>query len=204
LYTIRPPYLLRKYYPQMIWRASFLNKTLYLTFDDGPIPEVTPWVLQQLKEYNAKATFFCVGKNVLQYPDIYQQVLEEGHVVGNHTFNHLNGWKTDTMDYLENIGECSRFVKSSLFRPPYGKVKKTQLRFIESQYKVIMWDVLSGDFDQSISPQKCLENVLEYSREGSIIVFHDSLKAFKNLSYTLPKVLEIYAKQGYRFSALPS
>ncbi len=188
----------------MVWRASFLDKTLYLTFDDGPIPEVTPWVLQQLKEYNAKATFFCVGKNVLQYPNIYQQILEEGHRVGNHTFNHLNGWKTDTMDYLENIGECGRLVNSPLFRPPYGKIKKSQLRSIETQYQIIMWDVLSGDFDQSIDPQECLENVLEYSREGSIIVFHDSLKAFKNLSYTLPKVLEHFANKGYQFTSLPS
>jgi peptidoglycan-N-acetylglucosamine deacetylase len=212
MYLAYSPFWLRWFYRDLTWHKSRSDKCIYITFDDGPIPVVTPWVLNILKQFNVKATFFCIGDNVGKHPDIYQQILADGHSVGNHTFNHLNGWKTNDADYLANIKQCSELVQSNLFRPPYGRIKKSQISNLQSpisnlqspisNLQIIMWDVLSGDFDINLSPEKCLKNVLKYSRNGSIIVFHDSLKAFKRLEYALPLALEILQKKGYNFSQL--
>ncbi|MBI2271732.1 MAG: polysaccharide deacetylase family protein [Bacteroidetes bacterium] len=199
---IRPPYAVRKLFSSLIWRIPTAEKKIYLTFDDGPIPEVTPWVLDILKKHNAKATFFCIGQNVEKNPDLYKRISDEGHSTGNHTYNHLNGWKTRNSEYFSNIEKCSALVRSKLFRPPYGKIKKSQISDLRSQYSLVMWDVLSYDFDQSVSPEKCLSNVIRYSREGSIIVFHDSLKAQRNLEYALPKAIEQLSLKGFSFEAL--
>lgn len=178
------------------------TKTVYLTFDDGPIPEATPWVLDQLQEYNAKATFFCVGENVRKYPKIYQRILDEGHTVGNHTYNHLNAWKTKKHTYLSNVEEASEVIDSKLFRPPYGKLTPALSKKIAEDYDIIMWDILSGDFDSNISAEKCLSNVKKNAREGSIIVFHDSIKAIDKLKVVLPHVLAYFSDQGIEMKAI--
>lgn len=193
-----------KLFPELIWHLSSREESkenhLYLTFDDGPTPEVTPWVLDCMKEYNAKATFFCLGRNVERYPEIYKQILDEGHMVGNHTYSHLKGWNTSNSEYLNDISLAGQIVESNLFRPPYGRVRKTQIREIRKDYNIVMWDVLSQDYNGSITPQKCLENVESNIKPGSIIVFHDSDKARKNLYYTLPQILEKYSSD---FEFLP-
>jgi len=173
-----------------------------LTFDDGPIPEVTPWVLDQLAEHEAKATFFCVGENAVRHPNIYSRIHAGGHTVGNHTYNHLNGWTTSREDYLKNVEQCASVVDSRLFRPPYGKLTRRKALVLQEQYKLVMWDVLSGDFDQSISPEACFQNVASNTKPGSIIVFHDSLKSELNLRYALPKVLSLFSERNYEFEAL--
>lgn len=192
-------------FPQYIWDFRTRHKSVWLTFDDGPIPEITEWVLDQLGQYNAKATFFCIGDNVRKHPDVFNKVLEAGHTIGNHTFNHLNGWKTENPDYIDNVELCRQQIgklttaNSRLFRPPYGKIKRKQAQILrKSGYKIIMWDIVSADFDQAISPSACLDNVLKNVTPGSIIVFHDSVKAFKNLEYALPKTLEFLSENGYR------
>lgn len=190
------------FFRSITWRIPTTEKVIYLTFDDGPIPEVTPWVLETLAIFNAKATFFCIGDNVRKYPNIYKQILAKKHRVGNHTFNHLNGWRTWNKNYLANIDKCSEYVTSTLFRPPYGKLKPSQTRQIRKEYQVVLWDVLSGDFDAEITSEMCLENVIKNATKGSIIVFHDSLKAEKHLRYVLPKVLEFYSKKDFRFETL--
>jgi peptidoglycan/xylan/chitin deacetylase (PgdA/CDA1 family) len=199
---IRPYHLYQKIYRQALWHKSRKEACIYLTFDDGPIPEVTPWVLETLKRYNALATFFCVGENAIKNEFAYQQILNEGHAVGNHTHKHLNGWKTVNDIYLNSVENCAKIIKSNLFRPPYGKLKLSQYKKIKPDYKIVMWDVLSYDFDKGTGPEKCLKNVLKYSREGSIIVFHDSFKAQVNLRYTLPKVLDYFTKKGFKFCSL--
>lgn len=207
MYLTTSPWFLRIFYPQFVWKISTKGKNIYLTFDDGPHETATSFVLNELKKYNAKATFFCIGKNVAEYPDIFQQIINEGHSVGNHTFNHLNGWKTDDEVYVENILKADELIHSSLFRPPYGRMKKSQwskLRIPNSELrtKVIMWSILSGDFDIHLSPEKCLSNVLRSAESGSIIVFHDSTKAFERMSFALPHVLEHFANKGYSFKAI--
>ena len=220
MYSVRPNLLMRKFYSSAIWRIPTKEKKIFLTFDDGPIPELTPWVLSLLKEYKAKATFFCVGANIEKHPDIFRQIISDGHSIGNHTYDHLNGWRTKTPNYLQNIESCGKslqFAVSGLqlnsqklktenrklmFRPPYGKMKRSQFSILNSQFSIVMWDVLSGDFDQTISEEKCLKNVLTKTREGSIVVFHDSIKAKKNLFYTLPKFLEHFSKKGFAFECL--
>ncbi|HKO75723.1 MAG TPA: polysaccharide deacetylase family protein [Flavobacterium sp.] len=199
-----------------------MENKIYLTFDDGPTPEITEWVLEQLKKHQAKATFFCIGKNINSHKDIFFKIIDEGHSIGNHTYNHLKGWITSTEDYLDNIALCKSEInnaspvryssglnsaicnlQSLLFRPPYGKIRKSQSKKLHQLgYKIIMWDVLSADFDQTITPEKCLENVLQNVQSGSIIVFHDSLKAFKNLEYTLPRSLEILKQRGFIFEVI--
>lgn len=182
---------------------------MYLTFDDGPIPEVTPWVLEQLRKYNAKATFFCVGENLHQHPEIAKQAVAEGHVLANHTYNHLKGWQTPPEKYAANTTQCQQEVeqlqqsgKKKLFRPPYGRISNKQGRQLRSSYEIIMWDVLTNDYDRSLSPAACLRNSIKYTQSGSIIVFHDSLKAKRNMMYALPRFLEHFTRQGYTFETL--
>ena len=206
-YFVKTPGWLKKIYDSYIWSIPGSDKILYLTFDDGPHPEATPFVLRELKKHNVLATFFCIGKNVVSYPGIYKQVLQEGHSIGNHTYNHLNGWKTNNDDYLKDIALASNEIDSYLFRPPYGRITSFQAKNLKpamkgKEPKVIMWDVLSGDFDTACSPQQCLANVLFASVPGSIIVFHDSEKAFARLKYALPRVLQYFSEKGYLFKSL--
>jgi peptidoglycan-N-acetylglucosamine deacetylase len=209
MYLAATPWWLKKLYPQYVWNKSRQEKALYLTFDDGPHPIITPWVLELLQAYRAKASFFCIGKNVVKYPEIYHQILQQGHTVGNHTQNHLNGWKTKPTKYLQDIAEAGTHIKSNFFRPPYGRITKLQAAalFKEQQSfsekpQVIMWDVLSGDFDTTLTPVSCSKKVLKHGRNGSIIVFHDSDKAWPRLEYSLPKVLEHFKGMGFVFKAL--
>ena len=212
MYLVKSPWWLKMLYPQMVWNKSRLEKTIFLTFDDGPIPEVTPWVLKTLKAYEAKATFFCIGDNIQKHPDIFAELKADGHSIGNHTQNHLKGWTVADDIYLDNISQCSHWMDSDLFRPPYGRIKRSQIREIQNSkfktqnrdqaFKIIMWDVLSGDFDIQLSPEKCLQNILRNTGNGSIIVFHDSLKAWERLAYVLPKALEFWQKEGYSFGVL--
>jgi peptidoglycan-N-acetylglucosamine deacetylase len=199
---IQPPYLIRKIFSDFIWRFSSEEKNLYLTFDDGPEPLVTPIVLDILKEHEAFATFFCVGENVKKHPHIYTRILAEGHSVGNHTFNHLNGWKTSSQIYLRNIEACENLMPSKLFRPPYGKLTGTQAISIKNQYTIIMWDVLSRDYNAKIKPDDCLNNILKYCRNGSIILMHDSIKAKENVLYALPKMLQHFKNSGFDFKSI--
>ena len=190
-------------FPKYIWDIPNTEKKVFLTFDDGPIPEVTEWTLEQLKMHNAKATFFCIGDNVQKHPEVFKKVIENGHSIGNHTFNHLKGWGTSHKEYLENTKLCDdQFAfhnsATSLFRPPYGKIKPSQSKALRKLgYEIIMWDIISMDFDQTITPEKCLDNVLKNIESGSIIVFHDSRKAWKNLEYVLPKTLEFLNEKGF-------
>jgi peptidoglycan/xylan/chitin deacetylase (PgdA/CDA1 family) len=190
----------------MVWKIpSGIRPTVYLTFDDGPHPTATPFVLEQLKRYDAKATFFCIGKNVVEYPDVYAQILEAGHRTGNHTQHHLNGWDTDTEQYIADIIEASKHIDSRLFRPPYGRIKKAQAYMLtesKQPWTLIMWDVLSADFDIKITPEQCLENVLKHIKPGSIVVFHDSVKAWDRMSHALPGVLEYCKQQGWAMEAI--
>lgn len=202
MYLAKTPKLIQNLFPNFTWRIPTEEKLLYLTFDDGPIPEVTPWVLDQLAQYDAKATFFCVGDNVRKHYDVFEQVVDAGHAIGNHTFNHLNGWGTENITYFHNIRHCAHLVQSNLFRPPYGKLMPRQAQFLQRHYNIIMWEVLSGDFDQRISPEQCMKNVIDNACPGSIIVFHDSIKAFANLEYALPKVLDYFSNEGYQFDSL--
>ena len=206
-YFVKTPVWLKRIYHSYVWSIPVNDKILYLTFDDGPHPEATPFVLKELKKHNALATFFCIGKNVVAYPGIYNQIIKEGHSVGNHTYNHLNGWKTNNDEYLKDIALASQEIDSAFFRPPYGRITSFQAKNLKAvmkgkEPKVIMWDVLSGDFDIACTPQQCLANVLLGSVSGSIIVFHDSEKAFPKLEYTLPRMLNHFSEKGYLFKAL--
>jgi peptidoglycan/xylan/chitin deacetylase (PgdA/CDA1 family) len=203
-YTARIPSWFIKLNSSLVWTIPTAEKELYLTFDDGPHETATPFVLDQLKDYNAKATFFCLGKNVKAYPGIYERILDDGHAPGNHTFNHLDGWKAKNSLYVNDIAEAAKYIDSKLFRPPYGKISPFLSRLLRKKlnYKIIMWHVLSGDFDVKLSPQKCLENVLLNAERGSIIVFHDSTKALERMQFALPNVLKYFADKGYAFKAL--
>lgn len=205
MYLVKSPRLLKKYYSSLIWDVKPDKPCIYLTFDDGPIPIVTTHILNILKQYNAKATFFCIGDNVAKHPDIFEQLLKNGHIIGNHTYNHLKGWKTDNKTYLNNFLLADKILDVPLFRPPYGRIKKQQIKDLQTarpDIKIIMWDVLSGDFDIDLSPEACLNNVLKHTEAGSIIVFHDSLKAFDRVKYVLPRALEAWSKAGYEFCSL--
>jgi peptidoglycan-N-acetylglucosamine deacetylase len=206
-YFIKTPWLLKKMYSSYIWNIQTKEKILYLTFDDGPHPAATPFVLDELNKYQAKATFFCIGKNVLSGPAIYKRILDEGHAVGNHTQHHLNGWKTKDNVYLEDVAEAAKYIDSNLFRPPYGRIRTFQAKNIHHVIKnpgakIIMWSVLSADFDPGVSKEECLQHVILNSTKGSIIVFHDSEKAFPRLEYALPAILKFFVEKGFRFESL--
>jgi peptidoglycan/xylan/chitin deacetylase (PgdA/CDA1 family) len=209
-YLAKTPGLLKSMYPSCIWNFPRHEKVMYFTFDDGPHPVATPFVLDTLKEYNAKGTFFCIGKNVAAHPDIYKRILNEGHATGNHTFNHLNGWKTSDEEYIKDIGEAKKYIDSKLFRPPYGRITKFQIRLLTASenvkqktvFKIIMWDVLSGDFHITSTPEKCMRNVTAHSKEGSIVVFHDSEKALPRMQKTLQESLRFFSERGFRFDTI--
>lgn len=200
---VHPPALLRNMHTDRLWRVATSDKKIYLTFDDGPIPGVTHRVLDILRDYNARATFFCVGANIEKNPDVYQQILAEGHSTGNHTWSHMNGWKNDSNRYYADVEKCAAVCDSKLFRPPYGRMKPSQSRYLRKQgYKMIMWDVLSCDFDPHITKEQCLTNVLRYTREGSLVIFHDSVKAADKMLYALPQMLEHFRDKGFTFEKL--
>lgn len=201
-YLTKTPGILKSLYKSCIWNFSPATNAVYLTFDDGPHPEATPFVLEQLKKYDAKATFFCIGKNVVEHPDIYQQILLEGHAVGNHTHNHLNGWNTGTDKYIANIKEAAGYIRSDLFRPPYGRISPFQVKQLKQDYRIIMWDILSGDFDTDITGEACVQNVVFKLQPGSIVVFHDSSKAWDRMQYALPRVLEHCKRKGWKLEAI--
>ena len=212
------------FYPSLMWKIPSSLKTLYLTFDDGPIPEITPWVLKTLNDYNAKATFFCVGENIYKYPEVYDQILEDGHRTANHTYNHIKGWETSLKDYLQNIHlaeevlknqnqkffdnddfgiKSETFKQQKLFRPPYGRITPFQINKLQKLgYKIVMWDVISGDFDAEISAEDCYNNVVNNCESGSIVVFHDSIKASEKIKEVLPLVLDYYKLQSFKFEAI--
>jgi len=206
MYFIKTPFWLRLIYRSCIWRKPNQERVLYLSFDDGPHPEATPFVLAQLAYFNAKASFFCIGKNVQLYPEIYATIIAAGHVVGNHTQNHMNGWKNNTENYIADIQEATKVIDSNLFRPPYGRISFAQIKALRSDpslpTEIIMWDVLSGDFDTTINGEQCAQNVIQHAGPGSIIVFHDSAKAMDRLRIALPKVLLHFSNLGYQFKTL--
>jgi len=218
-YFIKTSNLLKFIFTKWVWSFCTKQKNIYLTFDDGPTPEITEWTLNQLQKYNAKATFFCIGKNIEKHPEIFQKIIAEKHTIGNHTHNHLNGWKTNLQDYLTNFLRADQTIlhninlhsgsdkmvtqTAKLFRPPYGKISLKQSKKIRKKgYKIIMWDVLSADFDTTISKKECLKNVIQNVKSGSIVVFHDSEKANEKLKFVLPKTLEYYSEKGYRFKGI--
>lgn len=201
------PKVVKKMFPNYIWNIDSNEKTLYLTFDDGPTPEITDWVLECLKKHNAKATFFCIGKNIEQHPDIYQNIIKNGHAIGNHTFNHLKGWKTTIDSYLIDVIQTQDILNiqnQKLFRPPYGRMKPKQAKLlIDKGFQIVMWSVLSVDWAKNVSEIQCYKNIVDNASSGDIVVFHDSVKASRNLQYTLPKVLEYYGNLGYNFKSIP-
>ena len=212
-FWVKTNYFVKKVFPKYVWDIPNRENKVFLTFDDGPTPEITEWVLEQLKEFDAKATFFCIGNNIEKHPAIFQKIIEAQHAIGNHTFNHLKGWETGTNEYVANTRKCSQLIEKqetrskkqekALFRPPYGKIKPSQSRILRRLgYKIIMWDVLSRDFDKTSTPEECLSNVLQHVESGSIIVFHDSVKAADKMLYALPRVLKYFSEEGYAFETL--
>lgn len=199
---VRPPLLLRAFYKGAVWRMDKNQPTVYLTFDDGPIPGLTEWILDALKQYNVKATFFCVGENILKHPQIFERILQEGHQVGNHTYNHLKGWATDDKFYYKNILKCQAYTKNNLFRPPYGRITRRQYQALSKSYKIVFWDVLTHDYDKTLPQKKCLQNSIKYTRNGSVVVFHDNIKAENNVKFALPQYIEHFLKLNYKFATL--
>lgn len=216
MYFNNAGWFLSTLYPSLIWNKRGDDKIIYLTFDDGPIPEITDFVLEELEKFKAPATFFCVGDNISRHPAVFKKILSAGHKIGNHTFNHLNGWKTEDEAYLQNISLCEETIYAMtkevykaeaslvprLFRPPYGLIKRSQIKKLEGQYQIVMWDVLTGDFNKELSPEKCLHKAIKYTSKGSIVIFHDSIKAERNLRYALPRFLDHFSSSGYRFEVL--
>ena len=207
LFSKTPP-LLKTIYPDCLWKVNTTEKKIYLTFDDGPIPEITPYVLDELKKWNAHATFFCIGKNMETNPEIFQRIVSEGHSTGNHTYNHLNGWSYSNKDYFENIEKCDSVIagcglrNADLFRPPYGKLTPSQYRHLKKKYRIAMWDVLAFDFDLNVTAEKVVENVLKHAEAGSIIVMHDSVKAKPKVEFALPIILNHFSEKGFKFEKL--
>ena len=203
LYFIKTPKILQRLFVDFLWKIDTDEKVIYLTFDDGPHPVITPWIIDLMNQYDAKGTFFLIGDAVSRYPDLYQLYKANGHQVGNHTYKHIKGWQSRKKNYLKEIAQCAEVVDSSLFRPPYGQINLNAIREIKKQYRVVMWDVLSCDFDTENSSEICLSNVINYSKKGSIVVFHENEKSMKNIMYALPKVLDYFTKLGYLFKAIP-
>jgi peptidoglycan/xylan/chitin deacetylase (PgdA/CDA1 family) len=198
------PLWMRAFYPNRIWQMPNNHKVIYLSFDDGPHQHITPQVLSMLEDYQAKASFFCVGDNVRKYPEVFSNIIQRGHAVGNHSFHHLNGWKADKQAYVNDIVKANALIQSNLFRPPYGRLKSKQARVLKSLgYEIIMWTLLSSDYDEQLSKEKCAERLLKRIRPGAIVLFHDSDKAKRNMIYALERLLYEGARQGYRFEALP-
>jgi peptidoglycan-N-acetylglucosamine deacetylase len=204
LLLIQPRSFLKLIYPKAIWKINTSEKIIYLTFDDGPIPGLTEWVLDELKKYNAKATFFCVGANILKNPTIFERIALEGHRVANHTMFHPKGFKTKNLDYLKEVNQCKELVKNDLFRPPYGQLKRSQYKaLLDKGFKIIFWDVISYDYEK-INEKACLNNVIRNTKPGSIVLFHDNYKAEKNLRYSLPLYLKHFAHLQYKFNVIGS
>lgn len=202
---ITTPKILRMFYPSFLWEMPKGEKKIYITFDDGPHPTITPQVLEILKKFNAKATFFCIGNNVNKYKETFELIKKEGHAVGNHTFNHERGWMTKTSDYVKSVMEADKLIQSPLFRPPHGRIKSSQIKSLKKAFqhlRIIAWSVISYDWDKSLSPDDCFNNVIKNADDGSIIVFHDSEKAFNNMIPALTKVLEYYTERGFAFEKL--
>jgi peptidoglycan/xylan/chitin deacetylase (PgdA/CDA1 family) len=204
-YFYKIPFFIQFLFPFFVWNKPNNEKKIYLTFDDGPIPEITPWIIEQLNIYQAKATFFVVGDNVNKHPEVFYKLLEYGHSIGNHTYNHFNGWKKNTKNYIDNVNECELIIKSEtnsfskIFRPPYGKIFPNQVIELKKKgYQIILWDVLSGDYNQNLSPEQCLKNVFKNIKSGSIIVFHDNIKAIENLQYVLPRTLDFLKENNFK------
>jgi len=204
MYLVKTPQFVQKLFPNFVWKMPTAEKQIYLTFDDGPTSDLTPWILEQLAEYNAKATFFCVGEQIEQHPENFQLITEAGHAIGNHTYSHPNGWGAENISYFHDVRHCADLVQSDLFRPPYGRLMPKQVQFLERHYQIIMWDVMAGDFDENLSKEDCLSNVIKNTKNGSIVVLHDNKKAQEKLQYVLPKVLEHFAAQGYQFCDVAS
>ena len=205
MYLHKTPKWLGSIFPDILWNINTEAKEIYLTFDDGPVPDVTPWVLEQLDQYNAKATFFMVGGNIEKHYSLLKEVKDRKHTIGNHTFNHLNGWSTDSQTYIENITKTEKLLginSSRLFRPPHGRLIWSQYQNIKKSFKIVMWDVLSGDFNRSLSPEKCLNNSIRATVPGSVVVFHDSSKTIDKLKYVLPRYLEYFNALNFKFKAL--
>lgn len=205
-FWVKTKSFVKRIFPNYVWDIPNHENKVYLTFDDGPTPEITEWTLEKLRQYNAKATFFCIGNNIEKHPAIFQKVIAEGHAIGNHTYDHLKGWKTSNEEYIDNIMLCQAGITDQqpttdnhqLFRPPYGKIKPSQSRKLRTLgYTIIMWDIISYDFDAKTTREDCLDNVLKNIKSGSIIVFHDSVKAKENLQYALPKTLEFLKEKGF-------
>jgi peptidoglycan/xylan/chitin deacetylase (PgdA/CDA1 family) len=213
---VKTPHCIRALAPDVLWQMPSSEKKLYLTFDDGPVPEVTSFVLEQLKKHRAKATFFCIGDNVRKHPDVFREVLDDGHTIGNHTIHHISGWQLSEEVYLEEVASCEKELKTAknkenengidtgtkLFRPPYGKLKPSQYKKLKAQYQIVLWDVLSYDFDVNISGETVAENIINNAESGSIVVLHDSAKAFPRLKIALPKVLEHFSENGWKFESI--
>ncbi len=210
--VFRTPFFLPWLYPELLWKAETQEKKIFLTFDDGPVPGPTGFVLETLKKFNARATFFCIGDNVRKHPDVFAKVVEAGHSIGNHTFNHLKGWNYSIQEYINNVELCANQFKLSgiqssesiiqpLFRPPYGRIKRNQIKALHN-YRIVMWDVLTHDYAKSYSPERCLTDSIKATRPGSIVVFHDSVKAERNMMYALPRYLEHFSDKGFSFEAL--
>lgn len=203
----RTPFFLPLLYPSLTWRLPSSSNELYLTFDDGPVSGPTDFVLDELKKFSIIATFFCIGDNIRKYPDVFSKIAEGGHTIGNHTYNHLNGWRTSSQEYIDNIEKFEQQLsiadckQSTVFRPPYGKITRSQIKRL-AHYKIIMWDVLSQDYNKNLSPEKCLRNTIKATRPGSIIVFHDSFKAERNLRFALPRFISHFHDKGYTFKAI--
>ena len=202
MFIERVPKLYRSLYSGSHWRFNTDKKVVYLTFDDGPIPEITPWVLDLLDKYNIKATFFCVGDNVRKYPEIYQMVQDRGHIVGNHTFHHVQGLKITTKSYVKDVEKAEELIKSKLFRPPHGHMRLPQFYALRDKYKIIMWDVVTRDYSHLMTSDDVFKVVKKYTRNGSIIVFHDSIKAGNRMKEALPRSIEWLLEQGYTFQLI--
>ncbi len=198
---ITPPKFIRKMFPDLVWQIED-ERGVYLTFDDGPTPGITAWILATLRRYDAKATFFVLGKNVEMYPDLYAKILAEGHRVGNHTYSHQKGWRMPLEQYVEDIDFASDIVQSNLFRPPYARITLSQLRTLSKRYKIVMWSIISRDYNRKLTGEMCLRGVLPHIEAGAIILFHDSEKSFANMSYALPKTLERITELGLKCKAI--